>query len=244
MTAITKSSSYLFFNPKMLNQCYFFFAARIFLRKWAKKPNFVPRKAVCRRKMATKHYQNMGELTLNRYSITEYLKQDDASALRCEFINGEIVAMAGSSLKHNEISGNIFAALRAALRAKVKPCKTYMSDARLQITQRNSYYYPDVMIACEFADWADNRNIQSPSLIVEVLSESTQSIDLTTKLSSYLQIPSLNYYLIVAQTETLVLCYERSAQGWLLHVYDELSEIVSLRLLEISLSLADIYENL
>lgn len=183
----------------------------------------------------------MAELKLQTSSLEKYFQLEDSSEIKHEYINGQIVAMAGSSLKHNEISLNVAATLRAGLRAKGKPCKTYISDARLQIGQGTSYYYPDVIVTCEATDWENNRNIQFPTLIVEVLSESTQSIDLTTKLFNYLQIPSLQYYLVIAQTETQILCYERADQGWILHLYDDISQLVSLSILDINMTISDIY---
>lgn len=181
------------------------------------------------------------KLQSEKHSLQSYFEIDAASELRCEYFDGEIVAMAGSSLRHNEIAINVLFLLRTQLQAKGKGCKTFISDARLQIAEKNSYYYPDVMVACNPTDLANNRNIENPTLVVEVLSESTQSADLTTKLSVYMQISGLQYYMIVSQTETLILLYERQEQLWVLHIYDELSQEIKLTHLGVNLSLSSIY---
>ncbi len=183
----------------------------------------------------------MGALSLQPYSIQQYFEIDEAAELRCEFINGEIVAMAGSTVKHNEIAINIAFDLRSQLRLKGKPCKTFMSDVRLQVAAVNSYFYPDVMVVCEAANLTNNKGMENPTLLVEILSESTQTTDLTTKLSAYLQIDSLKYYLIVSQTETLILCYQKVENTWMLTIYDEPSQMIELPLLELSLSVAGVY---
>lgn len=181
------------------------------------------------------------KLQQEKHSVQSYFEIDAASELRCEYFDGEIVAMAGSSLRHNEISGNILVNLHGQIRKKGNGYKTFISDVRLQIAEKNSYYYPDVMVACNPTDLANNQNVQNPTLVVEVLSESTQSVDLTTKLSVYMQIPGLQYYMIVSQTDMLVLLYERQQEFWALHIYDELSQEIKLTHLGVNLSLSSIY---
>ncbi len=189
------------------------------------------------------HFEDMEALKLhqNKHSVQSYFEIDAAAELRCEYFDGEIVAIAGLSLRHNEISGNVFTDLHGQIRKKAKGCKTFISDARLQIAEKNSCYYPDVMVACNPTDLANNRNIENPTLVVEVLSESTQSADLTTKLSVYMQIPNLQYYMIVSQIDTLVLLYERQQEFLALHIYDELSQEIKLTHLGVNLSLSGIY---
>ncbi len=186
----------------------------------------------------------METLKLQQYSVEQYFEIDETAELRCEYLNGAIVFMAGSTVRHNEISGNIFADLFAKIRAKGKPCKTFMSDVRLQIAALNCYYYPDVMVVCGAENLTNNKSMSNPILLVEVLSESTQNADLTTKLSAYFQIDSLSYYLIVSQTDMLILCYEKVQNKWLLTIYDEASQVIALPLLELNLSVAEIYAGL
>lgn len=178
------------------------------------------------------------------YSVEEYFRIDKEAELRCEYHAGEIVAMAGSTTRHNEISGNIFADLHTKIRSKGKRCKTFISDVRLRSVDKNHYYYPDVLVVCDESDLENNKEVENPIIVVEVLSDSTQKADLTTKLSVYLQIPSLQYYLVVSQTEVMVLCYERNETQWVLHLYDDLTQQIALPALDISLSVEDIYKTI
>jgi Uma2 family endonuclease len=183
----------------------------------------------------------MGALKLDNYSVEEYFEIDETSELRCEYINGEIIAMAGSTVRHNEIAMNIAFSLRSGLNRNGKHCKTMMSDVRLHIGSLNRYYYPDVMVVCGAENLESNKGMENPILIVEVLSDSTETTDLTTKLSAYQQIDSLVYYLIVSQTSPFVLCYEKRENGWLLTIFNEISQTIELPLLELSISLSDAY---
>lgn len=187
----------------------------------------------------------MGELKLDqKYSYAEYLAIDEASEIRYEFLHGEIVAMAGSSKKHNEISGNLFALLRLQAKRKGNQCKTFMSDVRLEIKAKDVYYYPDVLLSCSESDLANEKAVKEPFLIVEVLSESTANKDKSEKLIRYLQIPSLNYYLIIAQDSPEVYLYERIEENWMLRFFTELSQEIYLPKMDVTLLMTDIYEGL
>lgn len=185
----------------------------------------------------------MGELKLDqKYSYAEYLAIDEASEIRYEFLYGEIFAMAGSSMNHNRIARNASNNLHAQIKGKGKKCDTFMSDIRLEIKNQSIYYYPDVVITCNEADLAYGKGIKSPMLIVEVLSESTANKDKSEKLIRYLQIPSLNYYLIIAQDRPEVYLYERIEQNWMLRFFTELTQEIDLPKMDVSILMTDIYE--
>lgn len=187
----------------------------------------------------------MGALQLTHtHTAEEYFAIDESSEFRYEYINGDIYAMAGSSTNHNVIGGNIFASLREAIKKAGKGCRTYMSDVRLYISNRNRYYYPDVMLTCHEDDLKNKKNAENPSLIVEVLSESTNDKDFGEKLFSYMRLPSLQYYLILSQESVRIHLYERKEEGWYVQLFDETSTEIALPLLAMTLSISDIYENI
>lgn len=171
-----------------------------------------------------------------RISPDEYLTHERTSDVRHEYVDGEVFAMVGSSLRHNEIAGNIFATLR--LSARDRGCRAYMSDAKVRVELANAYYYPDVVVTCD-PPANDRYVINAPSLIVEVLSDSTESIDRRSKRPHYQSIPSLRELVLVAQDERRVEVYRRTADGWLHETIT--SGAVMLEALGITLPLDDIY---
>lgn len=143
-------------------------------------------------------------------TVDDYLRREERSTIRHEYVDGRLFAMAGSSIKHNIISGNLFSILHAKL--KGGPCKVFIEAVKVRVEATNSFYYPDVMVSCathaESAVFTDQ-----PVVIVEVLSPSTSAIDRREKLIAYKQIPSLKEYLIVHQKKRCVEIYRRDADG-------------------------------
>ncbi len=178
------------------------------------------------------------------YSYEEYVAIDEASESRYEYLHGGIFAMAGSSLDHNSIALSLASELRSKLKAKGGKCKPFMSDARLQIEFCKRYYYPDVVVSCSEADLASKKEIKEPTLIAEVLSESTEGKDTREKLMAYLQLESLEYYLILAQDKIEITLYEKTEIGWVLHFFTKDSDIIQLKKMDISLAVKDLYEGI
>lgn len=177
-----------------------------------------------------------------KYTFEEYLEIDKKSEFRYEFRNGEIFAMAGSSGNHNSISGNLFSDLLIKMRAKGAKCKAYISDMRVQILSKNSYYYPDVVVSCNEEIRNSPQFLQHPIFIAEVLSDSTANKDRSEKLLNYLQIPSLQYYLIISQDEIAIHLYERTDIGWGVKFFTEITEIIPLIKMDVFISVKDLYE--
>lgn len=187
----------------------------------------------------------MGILKLaHHYTPAEYFSIDESSEFRYQYIDGEIFAMAGGSMNHNELSGNLYTLLRSGIKQAGKKCKTFMSDIRLYIGGRNIYYYPDVMVTCSETDIKEGRNAQEAILVAEVLSDSTKSYDLSDKLFNYMQVPSLQYYLIIEQDKVGIYFYERTEKGWLVQTFDKPEQEIALPLLSLSISVQAIYENI
>ena len=133
----------------------------------------------------------------DRVTEQEYLDFENASPLRHELIGGVIYAMVGGTDRHNLICGNFFAALFSRLHS---PCQTFSAQMKLRVETADDveYFYPDVFVSCDPSDRASLYR-ERPSLIIEVLSDSTEKDDRWGKLLAYRQIPSLQEYVIVAQ---------------------------------------------
>ncbi len=168
-------------------------------------------------------------------SEAEYLANEALSEVRHEFVDGYVYAMTGASNNHNLIATNVLVAFANHL--KGKPCRPYMSDMKVRVGSR--YFYPDVMVDCSQSP-GDALFMESPRIIVEVLSKSTRRHDQVAKRMAYRQIAALEEYVLIEQDFVEVEVLRRSA-GWepeLFYLGDE----VSLLSVDLTLSVADIYE--
>ncbi|MBI3560958.1 MAG: Uma2 family endonuclease [Gammaproteobacteria bacterium] len=141
-------------------------------------------------------------------SINEYLKDEEYSEIRHEYVNGRVYAMVGGTARHNLITGTVTALLREQLRGK---CHVFMSDMKVQID--SVFYYPDVMVVCNRIDMQSLYQTQ-PVLLVEVLSETTKSKDRLEKLVAYQSISSLQEYLLLEQDKVQADVYRRIDTAW------------------------------
>ncbi|CAN5297771.1 Uma2 family endonuclease [soil metagenome] len=142
-------------------------------------------------------------------SVEEYLELEESSTVKHEYVGGMIHALAGASDRHNRIAGNIFAALLGAARGG--PCRVYISDMKLQIS--DVFYYPDVMVACEPPETENPTYRSDPCLLVEVVSGSTEATDRREKLLVYRNIPTVRAYLIVEQDQRRIERHFRDDEG-------------------------------
>jgi Uma2 family endonuclease len=173
----------------------------------------------------------------------DYLAREAAATLRHEYVGGIAYAMAGAGERHNRIAGNLFVALRLAVRGT--PCGAYMADMKLRVGHAAAYYYPDVMLSCEPSE-PDSVFKEAPCLLAEVLSPSTAAIDTREKLLAYRGIASLHYYLIVDAERVAVTYYVRDrAEGeWLSASLDPGERlVVQCDGVRAELTLAGIYED-
>ncbi|NEP25785.1 MAG: Uma2 family endonuclease [Moorea sp. SIO3I6] len=125
----------------------------------------------------------------NYISKEDYLSQEEDSAIKHEYSDGEIYAMAGASDAHVTIAGNLFALLRNHVRGT--GCRVYMADMKAYIEAANSYYYPDVMVTCDARDRELTNYKKYPCLIVEVLSPKTEAFDRGNKFYNYQKLDTL-----------------------------------------------------
>lgn len=173
-------------------------------------------------------------------TAAEYLALERSSLDKHEFFEGRLVAMAGGSLEHNVIVANVVAELRTALRDG--PCVALPSDMKVLVRASGHYYYPDASVVCGTPEFSDTERdaILNPTVIVEVLSESTERRDRGAKFHDYRTIPSCTDFLMCSSTEPFIEHYTRDADGWRLREYGP-GEVVTLRGVASSLSVAEVY---
>jgi Uma2 family endonuclease len=152
-------------------------------------------------------------LEKRRMSLKEYVAWEERSDGKHEFYHGEIFAMAGTTIAHNRITGNIYARLHQLLEGR--ECEPFGSDLRIRINAFDLSTYPDVSVVCggEAIDEVDNHAITNPRVIVEVLSKSTETYDLGRKFEFYQSLKSFHEYAVVYQTEAKIIHYIRQADG-------------------------------
>lgn len=175
-------------------------------------------------------------------SLEEYFKFDEASEIRHEYFQGAIFAMTGASENHNLISMAVGRNIDIQLDGK--PCRPYPGDFRLKIEAVNLYTYPDVSVICDETQLADGRRdtFTNPTILIEVLSESTEAYDRGKKFAFYRTISSLQEYILIVQEKPHVERYRRTNHGWLFTEYYMLDAVVVLDSIGCTLSLADIYK--
>jgi len=164
---------------------------------------------------------------------------------RYEYVDGEVFLMSGGSAEHHAIILNIAGQLWA--QTKGRPCHVYGQGMRLKVQAADAGKYPDLMALCGEQQFHDGRRdlLLNPSLIVEVLSDSTEGYDRGGKFALYRQIPSLREYLLVAQDRVSVELYSPQADGrWVLTPFDDLNGRVTLPSIGCELLLADVYDRI
>ena len=174
-------------------------------------------------------------------SVDEYLKFEEMSTIKHEYIGGELFAMTGATKRHNVITLNLGTAFHSHLRGG--PCRAYVESVKVRLTvERNEIlYYPDVSVACGPQD-LDQVFLTDPRLIVEVLSPSTARIDRNEKALNYREIQTLEEYILVAQDKLEVTVFRRS-EDWCARVMTLPDESAELRSIGLTLPLDRIYED-
>lgn len=177
-----------------------------------------------------------------RMTPAEYAEFEAQSAERHEYLNGEVIAMAGGTEVHSLISSNAIRKLGNALERR--PCRVYEGNMRVKIEATGLETYPDVSVVCGPSKFEDLRRLSllNPLLIIEVLSESTEMYDRGKKFWHYRHLASLKEYVLITPTEPLVEVFRRMPDDtWLLTTYEGLDAQITLESLQITLPLADFY---
>jgi Uma2 family endonuclease len=185
----------------------------------------------------------MSSQTKQHYTSEEYLALERQAQYKSEYYAGEIFAMAGASRWHNLIVANVVGELRSQL--KGRPCTTYPSDMRVKISATGLYVYPDVTVVCGEAQFDDTQQdtLLNPTLIVEVLSDSTEAYDRGGKFAHYRKLDSLMAYVLITQTKPHVEHYLRQPDNrWLLSEADSIHDTIHLPAIDCHLALAEVYD--
>jgi phenylacetic acid degradation protein len=178
-----------------------------------------------------------------RFTIEDYIREEEGANQRHEYYQGEIFLMAGAQADHNRIVVNLI--FRIKLQLKGNSCDVFNSDQRVYVQENTLITYPDLSIVCGepayFED--DGWHLTNPTAIIEVLSPSTKEYDRGTKFRLYQALPSLREYLLVDSQSVLVEHFFEDAAGkWILRKYDRLDDSFLLETAGVSLSMAEIYE--
>lgn len=176
----------------------------------------------------------------NLMTEAEYLAFEEKSKIKHEFMDGEIIAMAGATRKHNLANTNISTELNLQLRET--DCEVYVNDFRVRIREGHNVY-PDVAVACGDIETADNdKTLLNPIVVFEVLSKSTEKRDRGEKAKDYFSLPSLQDYVLVSQYYARVEHFSRQKDNvWLLKIYEDFNDIVELDSINCKISLKLIY---
>jgi Uma2 family endonuclease len=184
----------------------------------------------------------MPPLAQPRMTAAQYLAAERASRLKSELVNGLVYALAGASRVHNLIAGNAFGEIRAQLRGR--PCEAYVNDMRVKVERTGMYTYPDVVALCEPPRFEDDHvdTLLNPSLLIEVLSPSTERYDRGEKFAHYRRIDSLREYVLIAQDPQRIEHFRRDGDSWVLTEVSDPDGSVELASVGCTLRLRDIYD--
>ncbi len=174
-------------------------------------------------------------------SIEDYLAGERISQQKHEYLAGMIYAMAGTSLGHDRIAGNILRELGNQFRGR--KCEAFSSDVKVRIRSNGAqfYYYPDVTVDC--GKGGDSSLFaEEPRAIFEVLSPDTERIDRGEKLANYQALPSLEVYALVDQFHIAVTAYRRTDHGWTMEFLADKEHVLHLFSIDCALPLVTMYE--
>jgi len=179
------------------------------------------------------------------YTLEEYLELEQSTdEIRYEFYDGEVWAMAGASDEHDRIQGNIFFALRSKFSGR--KCRAFLADMRVKVPAFPPYRYPDLQALCgeaKFEFIGKQQMLLNPSLIVEILSPSTEAFDRGSKFTYYKSIESFSEYLLVSTACPNVAQFIKQADGsWKHYEFNDLEENVKIESLDCEIGMREIYE--
>ncbi|MGI9035514.1 MAG: Uma2 family endonuclease [Pyrinomonadaceae bacterium] len=177
-----------------------------------------------------------------KYTPAEYLALEEKAEYKSEYWNGEIVAMSGAKIDHQQIVTNITVLLANKLKGRYR---IFPSEMKVWVRKRNKFFYPDITLICDKPNFYKNRRdtIDNPKLIVEVLSKSTAGFDRAEKFLSYQSLDSLEEYVLVSQGTALVEQYIKREDGnWIYKATIGLESSVTFPSVETELKLSEIYD--
>ncbi len=174
----------------------------------------------------------------------EYLEAERNAIEKHEYYRGEVFAMAGASIQHNIIFSNLFGLLTSRL--KGNPCKPFGSDLRVHIPLNTLYTYPDISVICGKIETTDSQKdtVTNPTVLIEIMSESTKDYDLGSKFMLYRDIETLQEYILIDSTGSVQIeKFARQQDGsWLLTEIKTTGETLRFDSLDIDIPASEIYE--
>lgn len=182
-----------------------------------------------------------------RYTLGEYLRLEERSEQRHEYLDGELKPVAMAKGPHNEIAANTIAALKQAIKLLPKTYRVFSSNQKVYIPEFNLGLYPDALVVSEAPRYWDEGQLllSNPLLIVEVLSKSTRHYDYGSKFSYYKTLPTFQEYVLIEQTHCRVETWFREAPDlWRNTICTDLGGVAALRSLDCKLRLEEVYEHI
>lgn len=178
-----------------------------------------------------------------KLSSQEYLELEIRAEVRSEYFDGEVFAMAGTSLNHTRIVRNI--SRRLDEHTESGPCEVVSNDLRVSVPFNNAYVYPDLVGLCQEPklDSSKFNTLLNPELIIEVLSSSTEAYDRGLKFAGYRTIPTVKEYIIIAQDEMRVEQYLRQADDtWQVRFLEKADDLLQVESMKCAIPLSQIYD--
>lgn len=179
---------------------------------------------------------------LTKVSVDEYFEKELAAEYKSEYHNGEVVAMAGATYNHNQIVADLIFLINQCLWGT--ECRVLPSDMLLHLPTCEKFVYPDITVVCETPKLEQYRGrevLLNPSVVIEVLSESTKKYDQGEKMNCYLELESLEQYILVDSEQIMVSSYTKIKDEWLFKILKEIKNKAKIRDCEIALE--GIYRN-
>jgi Uma2 family endonuclease len=177
------------------------------------------------------------------FTPEDYLELERISLIKHEYLQGQMVAMAGASKAHVMIAGNLSALLINHLRGT--SCIAYVTDMKVRLPTLNLFFYPDLAVTCDDRDLIANQDfILHPRLIIEILSDSTEAFDRGDKFADYKTIPEFSEYVLVHQTQVLVERFQRKSDNlWISRIY-QAGDTIELTCINFACPIESLYENI
>jgi Uma2 family endonuclease len=186
----------------------------------------------------------MGAEPILKHTMEEYLVLEEKSVEKHEYYQGEIFAMAGASIQHNQITSNTHIAIGSYLQNK--HCQIFQSDLKIHAATNSLITYPDLSIVCGAIETLEQHKqiVTNPSVLIEILSPTTQDYDRGGKFKLYRDITSLQEYILISSTETLVEKYTKQSNGtWVLQEYKTKDAVMHITTIDMQLHVDTLYRN-
>ncbi|MCY7348618.1 MAG: Uma2 family endonuclease [Pyrinomonadaceae bacterium] len=181
-------------------------------------------------------------LKQRKYTPAEYLALEEKAETKSEYWNGEIVAMAGGNINHQQIVSNLTVVVSNKVKGR---CRVFPSEMKVWVKKRDKFFYPDLTVICDKPSFYKNRQdtIDNPQLIIEVLSKSTARFDRAEKFLSYQTLDSLQEYVLVSQEKAVVEQHIKREDGnWIYQATIGLESTVEFPSVKTKLDLKEIYD--